>query len=56
MASLGNWTIIFEDKMIIKQSGDGAEVILLMMIHFGVNLNFQIFGQFITELQFQQMK
>jgi|SRR5210317_905911 len=24
MASLGNWTIIFEDKMIIKQSGDGA--------------------------------
>ena len=24
MASLGNWTIVFEDKMIIKQSGDGA--------------------------------
>jgi hypothetical protein len=24
MASLGNWTVIFEDKMIIKQSGDGA--------------------------------
>ena len=22
MASLGNWTIIFEDKMIIKQNGD----------------------------------
>ena len=24
MASLGNWTVIFEDKIIIKQSGDGA--------------------------------
>ena len=24
MASLGNWTVIFEDKMIIKQTGDGA--------------------------------
>ena len=24
MASLGNWTVIFDDKMIIKQTGDGA--------------------------------
>ena len=24
MASLGDWTIVFEDKMIIKQSGDSA--------------------------------
>jgi hypothetical protein len=24
MASNGNWTIVFEDKMIIKQSGDAA--------------------------------
>ena len=24
MASLGNWTVVFEDKMIIKQNGDGA--------------------------------
>ena len=24
MASLGNWTVVFEDKMIIKQSGDAA--------------------------------
>jgi len=24
MASLGNWTVVFEDKMIIKQSGDSA--------------------------------
>ena len=24
MASLGNWTIIFEDKKIIKQNGDAA--------------------------------
>jgi len=24
MASLGNWTVIFEDKLIIKQSGDSA--------------------------------
>jgi hypothetical protein len=24
MASLGNWTIVFEDKKIIKQNGDGA--------------------------------
>jgi len=24
MASLGNWTVVFDDKMIIKQSGDGS--------------------------------
>ena len=24
MASLGNWTVVFDDKKIIKQSGDGA--------------------------------
>ena len=24
MASVGNWTVIFEDKMIIKQNGDAA--------------------------------
>ena len=24
MASLGNWTVIFEDKIIIKQSGDSV--------------------------------
>jgi len=24
MASLGNWTVVFDDKIIIKQSGDGA--------------------------------
>ena len=24
MASLGNWTVVFDDKVIIKQIGDGA--------------------------------
>jgi hypothetical protein len=24
MATNGNWTVVFEDKLIIKQSGDGA--------------------------------
>tara|TARA_R110000823_G_scaffold274741_1_gene393572 strand:+ start:364 stop:729 length:366 start_codon:yes stop_codon:yes gene_type:complete len=24
MASLGNWTVVFEDKIIIKQNGDSA--------------------------------
>ena len=24
MASLGNWTVVFQDKLIIKQAGDGA--------------------------------
>ena len=24
MASLGNWTVVFDDKVIIKQTGDGA--------------------------------
>jgi hypothetical protein len=52
MATNANWTVVFEDKIIIKNY-DLKElmkvlVIKLMMILFGINLNFLIFGLFNT--------
>jgi hypothetical protein len=59
MASKGNWTIVFEDKMIIKNHAEGASEgigYVILMILFGINLNFQIFGLFIMVLLILLMK
>ena len=29
MASLGNWTVVFDDKKIVKQQGDGANTYVI---------------------------
>ena len=53
MATSANWTVVFEDKKLLKK-------ILLptiyQMILFGLILNFQIFGLFSMELQLLLMK
>jgi hypothetical protein len=47
MATNSNWTVVFDDKLIIKQKGDAAgTVILLMMMFSGLKVNLQISGQF----------
>ena len=50
MATNANWTVVFEDKIIIKNMLKELEgVYKLMMMLFGINLNFQIFGLFNME-------
>jgi hypothetical protein len=57
MATNSNWTVVFDDKLIIKQKGDQLElVILLMMMRFGLKVNFQISGQFNMVHLFLPMK
>ena len=59
MAAKGNWTIVFDDKLVIKNYAEGASegiVILLMMMLFGMILNFQIFGPYNMEHQILQTK
>jgi hypothetical protein len=57
MATNSNWTVVFDDKLIIKQKGDQQElVILLLMMRFGLKVNLQIFGQFNMVHLFLQMK
>jgi hypothetical protein len=60
MASKGNWTIVFDDKLIIKNHAEGASegvgYKLLMMMLFGMILNFQIFGLFNMEILLLLMK
>ena len=52
MATNANWTIVFDDKCVIKSYAEGASKgvgYVFLMILFGVILNFQIFGLFNTE-------
>jgi hypothetical protein len=57
MATNSNWTVIFDDKLIIKQKGDQLElVILFLMMRFGRKVNLQISGQFNMEHLFLPMK
>ena len=48
MATNANWTVVMDDKMIIKQSEQKLVTLLMMIILFGMILNFQIYGQFIS--------
>ena len=53
----GNWTIIFEDKKVIKNNGaESGTGYYVMMILFGMILNFLIFGQFNTQLTMTQIR
>jgi hypothetical protein len=57
MATNSNWTVVFDDKLIIKQKGDAARTgYTITDDAFGLKVNFQISGQFNMVHLFLQMK
>jgi hypothetical protein len=57
MATNANWTVVFDDYVIQKNVGDGAGGgYSIMMLLFGLNLNFQIYGLFNIKPKLLQMK
>jgi hypothetical protein len=57
MATNSNWTVVFDDKLIIKQKGDAAGTGYVINDDvFGLKLNFQISGQFNMVPLFLPMK